>query len=534
MFVTLGRLEKILDKEKRLAVFHSSYGHGNITAEILFNHKNPEMGDYALLFSLDTAGYTRAYAIITPRNINYPHTLQEIRIYYKDFEIKMNDNSIDIFCVDPFNEEDESEEGITESQEDENENSEGESSNDDSAGDSSNENSSEEDSSSSQSQSTTQSDEWVEVESDTSTSNNQGGGEEENLDSLPSYSLGNFRRYAEERVYNIFSGMNLPFKVPPDNLRDRSKYSTYITLNEKEIKIGRNSKDRPYSTITIDKSKILIEKFSDIYLEPDNCGIEENNQSEGEQSGNTQNDNAAGNNQDNNTENSNRENSPPEPKPTNLRSLVEINRDRVTVKKIEKVESEDSEAYYARTHLDITDNDIYIARNYIKDGALQMKTNMTMDCQTVVFSMYDQDEKLRARTRVEEEKTHISLYNKDENVVSSVILKPDSVQIVNTDGNEVKSSIVINNQEAKTISNEVKVHSKNKSKITSGGEIELEGQKITIKGAPDMSAASNTEGGFCAITVCPVTGLPHLTKSLIAAPVNVNQIDINEVKADTN
>ncbi|MCS7318128.1 MAG: hypothetical protein NZZ41_07495, partial [Candidatus Dojkabacteria bacterium] len=414
-----------MDYRKRIGLFETYYGHGNIAAEILFNHKDPEVGDVAIIFSLDSAGYTRAFAIITARNINYPDTLDDIRIYFENFEIKLSSDKLELFHVDEMDDLSDAEELKNSSEEEDTENGEEnedeESSEEESEESESEEEGAEEEQNEESEQNSGSQEEWVVVDDDSENQNSDSNSEEPQRIEYESP--------MRDEYYSIFyRKMNAPYKVFEPYLRDRTKYSTYIILEGKTIKIGRNSRDNPYSTITINKNEILIEKFSDIVLDPDNCGIE----SEGEEDQQNQNQeqDASGSQEEQSSEgNSGGNEGQAEERKTYLRSLVEINRDRIRIKKVEKVEDESSLSFYSRTELDMTDNDIYMARNYIKDGALQMKANFFMDCQNITFAMYDKDEKLRARTRLEEEKAHFSLYNQDETVVSSIIVKPDKISI---------------------------------------------------------------------------------------------------------
>ncbi|MEM5878434.1 MAG: hypothetical protein QXF12_06175, partial [Candidatus Aenigmatarchaeota archaeon] len=100
MNISIGKITKIVDKDKRIVTVSSIYGQGDFSCEVLFSPIQVSVGNYVVVLSVDPTSNSKNYAIPLIRHANYPYDLNSIRINYFNSEITLKDKEISIYTVD--------------------------------------------------------------------------------------------------------------------------------------------------------------------------------------------------------------------------------------------------------------------------------------------------------------------------------------------------------------------------------------------------------------------------------------------------
>ncbi|MEM5877260.1 MAG: hypothetical protein QXF12_00105 [Candidatus Aenigmatarchaeota archaeon] len=100
MFITLAKVNTILNDKSRLVHATSVYGHGDFICEVLYANIHISIGTFILVFVMDNDSYLKNYAIPLPRSGNNIHSLYSIKMNYYNSEIDISDNRISIFIAD--------------------------------------------------------------------------------------------------------------------------------------------------------------------------------------------------------------------------------------------------------------------------------------------------------------------------------------------------------------------------------------------------------------------------------------------------
>lgn len=472
MLITLGYITNIESEERREVKVKSLYGHGEFICELLFASKKALVWDYVLVFVLEQDGVTKAVGVLLPRDSAYENPLSNIRIYFEDTEIYLDEDKIDLFIVDRgyygigtrrekypiVSNIDLGEESAS------SDNTDGDTGG--GSGDSGNGSANSDDSSD------------IVVIPDTSSI----------------FSLG---AYAGAHAIQVED-------------QPRSRRIAEIHLDRNGIEITKRAGDLPITQLKVDDDSLEVFKYSRYEApEPSSCPNDDSASDSEQNSGNNQ----------NQQENAN---------VLNLRSHMIIGSKGIklsTWRKAGVTQVVDYDRFVASEHFQsgdmcseifMDDDEIMVSVGYPEQESIKNKIRLDrcsfeivtsnsqknhtneifMDDKTLYIKKNDKDGKNYFEMTVQQEQVQVMKKDSDEKNKAVIVMKDDELGIYKVDDTTIK-------QKLKMTDDNIIISSPNK------GMLKMDNNQVVFDGIPQ--AQGQPSGAFCAIAVCPITGLPHQT-----------------------